>query len=149
MMVRRWLTIAVVASAVVAISEQAATATSAQVAKFKSVDATYAKADHSWTSALESLSANASPSQLSKPSLVYVPAIKTFDSAISSIGFSGKTATDIATVVKLNGKLITDLSSIKSTKTFISEFSALDASYMTVQASLAKDLGIPAADVQV
>ncbi len=115
----------------------------------ETIDGTFGKADRTWTTALESLSANATVAQLSKPSVAFVPAIKTFDTALSKIGFTGKTATAVATVIKLNGELISDISSIKSTKGFISEFSALSGKYLSAQNSLAHDLGIAAADVQV
>jgi hypothetical protein len=98
---------------------------------------------------LESLNANATAAQVSKPSLAFVPAIKTFDTSLAKIGFTGKTASAVATIIKLNGELIGDISSIKSAKGFISEFSALDPAYFSVQTSLAKDLGIAAAEVQV
>jgi hypothetical protein len=117
--------------------------------KFKTIDATFAAADAKWTSALSNLSQNATPAQLSKPSLVFVPALKTFDTGLLKCGFTGKAAADAATIAKLNKELVTDLSSIKSTKTFLSEFSALTGQYVTVQAAFAKDLGLPTADVTI
>jgi len=98
---------------------------------------------------LEHLTAKSTVSALTKPSLAFVPAIKTFDTALSKIGFSGKTGTDVATVIKLNGELIADIDSIKSITGFETEFSALSSKYFAVQTSLAKDLGIATAYVQV
>jgi succinylarginine dihydrolase len=146
---RRWFAIAAVATAFTAVGVQAASAASTQLSHFETIDGTFAKADHTWTAALENLSANATVAQVSKPSVAFVPAIKTFDTALAKLGFSGKTATVVATVIKLNGELIADISSIKSTKGFITQFSALSQQYLTAQTSLAKDLGIEAADVQV
>jgi hypothetical protein len=51
--------------------------------------------------------------------------------------------------LKLKGELVADISSLKSTKSFIAQFSALNSKYLGVQTSLAKDLGIATADVQV
>jgi hypothetical protein len=146
---RRWFAIAAVATVFSAIGVQAASASNTQLSRFETVDGAFGRADHTWTAALENLSANATVAQVSKPSVTFVPAIKTFDAALSKIGFSGKTGTAVATVIKLNGELIADISSIKSTKSFITEFSALTQQYLTVQTSLAKDLGIATADVQV
>jgi hypothetical protein len=146
---RRWFAIAAVATTFTALGVQAASATSTQLSHFETIDGAFARADHTWTTALENLSANATVTQVSKPSVAFVPAIKTFDTALAKIGFSGKTGTVVATVIKLNGQLIAEIESIKSTKSFIAQFSALTQQYLSAQTSLAKDLGIAAADVQV
>jgi hypothetical protein len=146
---RRWFAIAAVATALVALGVPAAAAPSLQLSHFETIDGTFAKADHTWTAALLNLGPNPTVAQISKPSLAFVPAIKTFDAALSKIGFSGKTGTAVAGAIKLNDELIVDIYSMKSTKTFISEFSALNSKYFGVQTSLAKDLGIATADVQV
>ncbi|MFZ1063309.1 MAG: hypothetical protein WAN30_07545 [Acidimicrobiales bacterium] len=53
---------------------------------------------------------------VSTPSLAFVSALKIFDADLLKIGFTGTTATDVASVEKLNGQLVTLLSSIKSVK---------------------------------
>jgi hypothetical protein len=146
---RSWFAIAAVAAAFSAVGVPAASASNTQLSRFESIDGAFGKANHTWTTALENLSATATAAQVSKPSVAFVPAIKTFDNALSKIGFTGKTASAVATVIKLNGELITDISALKSTKTFITEFSVLTQQYLTVQTSLAHDLGIATADVQV
>ena len=148
-MLRRWFAIAALATTVIAVGAQTASASSTQVSRFKTIDAPYAKADATWTTALERLTAKSTVADLSKPSLAFVPTMKTFDTALGKIGFSGKTGTDVATVIKLNGELIADIDSIKSVTGFVAEFSALSPKYFAVQTSLAKDLGIAAAYVQV
>jgi hypothetical protein len=106
-------------------------ATGTQLSRFETIDGAFASADRTWTAALLSLSTNATVAQISKPSLAFVPAIKTFDTALSKIAFSGRTATAIASVIKLNSQLVTAINSMKSTKSFISEFSALNAKYLS------------------
>jgi len=71
-----------------------------QLAEWKSVDGTYGKADSTWTSALESMSASTPVSKLSKACLAFVPAVNKFDAAIKKIGFTGKTGTDIASQLR-------------------------------------------------
>jgi hypothetical protein len=124
-----------------------ASSSSAQLTKFKALEGPFSQADNKWTNALSALTGSPTVAQVSTPSLAFVPALKTFDSGLLKIGFTGKTATDVATVVKLNGQLVTLLSSIKSVKAFQSSFSVLYAKYGAVQAALAKDFGIPTAEV--
>jgi hypothetical protein len=145
---RRWFAVAAVATAFAALGVQAAAASSTQLSHFETIDGTFAKADHTWTAVLLNLGPNPTVTQISKPSLAFVPAIKTFDSALLKIGFSGKTASAVAAAIKLNGELIVDIASIKSAKAFISEFSALNSKYLGVQTSLPRDLGLASADVQ-
>jgi|GEM_PF-1986956 hypothetical protein len=121
----------------------------AQLSKFKALDGPFSQADNKWTNALSALSSSATVSQISKPSLAFVPALKTFDSGLQKAGFTGKIATEIADVEKLNGQLVTLLSSIKSVKSFQSAFSSLFGKYLPVQAALAKDFGIATADVVI
>jgi hypothetical protein len=84
---------------------------------------------------------------VSKPSLAFVPALKTFDAGLAKVGFTGNAATQAADIEKLNGQLVTILSSIKSVGAFQSQVEALFSKYQGVQAALAKDLGVPTADV--
>jgi hypothetical protein len=149
----RSLATSVIAIAVLFVGAQGASATShravpaKQLAAFKALEGPFSAADNKWSNALSNLSSNATVAQVSKPSLAFVPAIKTFDTGLKKIGFTGATGTQVAAVVKLNTQLIADLSSIKSVSSFQSEFGALNQKYQPVQSALAKDLGIPTADV--
>jgi hypothetical protein len=137
------------AAAVLGLGMQAASASvpAKQLAEWKSVDGTFSKADFTWSSALESMSAKTPVSKLSKSCLTFVPAVKTFDTAIKKIGFTGKTGTDIASLIKVNNKLVPILSHITSIKSFESQFSALESQYMGLQTALSKDLGIQEAEI--
>lgn len=126
-----------------------ASVTSKQLSEWKSVDGTYGKADFIWTSALESMTNSTPVSKLSKACLAFVPAVNKFDTAIKKIGFTGKSGTDIASLIKVNGKEVQLLSHITSIKSFESQFSALEPQYMALQAALSKDLGIEEAEIQV
>jgi hypothetical protein len=79
----------------------------------------------------------------------FVPAVNKFDAAIKKIGFTGKTGTDIASLIKVNGKDVQILSHITSIASFQSKFLALEPQYMNLQAALSKDLGIEEAEIQV
>jgi hypothetical protein len=138
-------------AAVLGLGVQAASASvpAKQLAEWKSVDGTYGKADSTWTSALESMSASTPVSKLSKACLAFVPAVNKFDAAIKKIGFTGKTGTDIASLIKVNGKDVQILSHITSIKSFESQFSALESQYMGLQAALSKDLGIEEAEIYI
>jgi hypothetical protein len=120
-----------------------------QLALFKVLDGPFSKADNKWTDTLSSLTSKATVAQVSKPSLAFVPALKAFDSGLQRIGFTGNTAVEAADVVKLNGKLITILRSIKSLGSFQAQVSALFSKYGPVQNALAKDFGIAAGDVVI
>ena len=87
--------------------------------------------------------------QVSKPSLAFVPALKTFDTGLQKCGFTGAGAKDVKTIVTLNTALTGILSHIQSVKSFESQFSALLPKYLAAQDSLAKYLGIPAGDVTI
>jgi hypothetical protein len=139
------------ATAVFGLGMQAASASvpSKQRAEWISVDGTFGKADYKWTSALSTMSDKTPVSKLSKACLAFVPAVNTFDTALKKIGFTGKTGTDIASLIKVNNKLVPILSHITSIKSFESQFSALDSQYMTLQAALSKDLGIEEAEIYI
>jgi hypothetical protein len=141
------------ATAVFGLGAQAASAsamaTSKQVSAWKKVDGTFSGKDFTWTSAVGGMSLSTPVSKLSKACLAFVPAVKDFDTAIEKIGFTGKTATEVASLVKLNNKLVPVLSHITSVKSFESQFEKLFPQYLPIQAALSKDLGIPEADIQV
>ena len=126
-----------------------ASVTSKQLSEWKSVNGTIGKADFTWTSALSSMSNNTPVSKLSKACLAFVPAINTFDASLKKIGFTGKTGTDIASLIKVNIKFVAELSHITSIKSFESQFLALDPQYMVLQAALSKDLKVEEAEVYV
>jgi len=126
-----------------------ASVTSKQRAEWKSVDGTFGKADFTWSSVLTTVSKSTPVSKLSKACLAFVPAVNTFDASLKKIGFTGKTGTDIASLIKVNTKLVPILSHIKSVDSFGSQFSALEPQYMALQAALSKDLGIEEAEIYV
>jgi hypothetical protein len=151
---RTWIALSMAVVAFIGISSQASLAgatssTAKQLALFKKLDGPYSEADNKWTNALSSLTSKSTVAQVSKPSLAYVPAIKTFDAGLQKAGFTGKIATEVADVVKLNSQLITDLTSIKSVASFQAELEPLFSKYSPVQDALAKDFGIPAGDVVI
>lgn len=137
------------ATVLLGVGAQAASASvpAAQLSRFKAIEGPFGAADSKWTNALSSLNQNSPVAKLSKPSLAFVPAIKTFDSALAKIGFSGAGASDVATIVKLNNQLVGILSNIHSVKSFESQFGPLGQKYFTVQQSFAKYLGIPTGEV--
>jgi len=147
----KWFAVLATTTAVLGLGMQAASAsvTSKQLAKWKSADGTFSKADGTWSAALSTMSNNTPVAKLSKACLAFVPAVKTFDTAVQKIGFTGKTGTDIASLIKLNDKLVPILSHITSVKSFETQFSGLDPQFFALQAALSKDLGIPEAEVQV
>jgi hypothetical protein len=150
----RWFALSMVVVAFVGVGLQASVAgasssSAKQLSLFKKLDGPYSEADNKWTNALSSLSSNATVAQVSKPSLAFVPAIKTFDSGLQKAGFTGAIATEVADDVKLNGQLIKDLTSIKSVSSLQAELEPLFAKYSPIQDALAKDFGIPAGDIVV
>jgi hypothetical protein len=150
----KWITVLTVVVALVGVGVGSQTAWAGvspakQLSLFKTLDGPFSKADNKWTNALSSLSSSSTVAQVSKPSLAFVPAIKTFDAGLGKIGFTGKTATEVADVVKLNSKLVTMLSSIKSVSSLQSQLEPLLSQYNPVQDALAKDLGVPAGDVVI
>ncbi len=138
-------------AAVFGLGVQAASAsvTSKQLSEWKSIDGTFAKADTTWSAFLTSMTGKTPASKLSKACLAFVPAVNKFDTAIKGIGFTGKTSTDIASLIKVNEKLVPILSHVTSIQSFGSKFSALEPQYMALQAALSKDLGIEEAEIQV
>jgi hypothetical protein len=138
-------------AAVFGLGVQAASAAvpSKQRAEWISVDGTFGKADFKWTSALSTMSSKTPVSKLSNACKTLVPAINTFDASLKKIGFTGKTGTDIASLIKVNTKFVSELSHITSIKSFQSQFLALDPQYMALQAALSKDLGIEEAEIYV
>jgi hypothetical protein len=145
----RWFTVLAATTALVGVGAQAASAKvpAQQLSRFKAIEVPFGTADSKWTNALEALSPKSSAAQVSKPCLAFVPALKTFDTALLKVGFTGKAAADANTIVSLNKQMITIMSSIRSVKTFETEFSALSPKYLSVQESFAKDIGVPAGDV--
>jgi hypothetical protein len=139
------------AAAVFGVGIQAASAsvTSKQHAEWKSVDGTFEKANFTWSSFLTTMSPKTSVPKLSKVCLAFVPAVNTFDTALKKIDFTGKTGTDIASLIKVNNKLVPILSHITSIKSFISQFGALEPQYMTLQTALSKDLGIEEGEIYI
>jgi hypothetical protein len=149
----KWFTVSALALTFLCVGSQGASASglsaAQQLSAFKKLDGVYTEADSKWTDALSSLSASSSVSQVSKPSLAFVPAIKAFDAGLKKVAFTGKVATEIALAIKSNEQLQSDLSSIKSVKGLQVELSALLPKDEPIQQALAKALGVPAADITI
>jgi hypothetical protein len=143
----RWLSALVAAAIVIGGSASVASASQSAkvVSEWKAADGPFATADGKWTSALSG--SNPSLSQVKKASLAFIPAVKTFDSALQKIHFTGKTASDISSLIKTNKKEITILGHVTSLKSFISQFGALDPTFQALQGALSKDLGIQEAEI--
>jgi hypothetical protein len=140
-----------VTTALLGIGAQAASAKvpPQQMAKFKTVEAAFSGPDTKWSNALQALSTKSTVSQLSKPCLAFIPALKSFDTGLLKVGFTGKTAADAAAIVTSDKRLIVLMGSIHSVKSFETGFSALFAKDLSLQQAFAKDLGIPAGDVLI
>ncbi len=150
----KWFAVSMAVVAFIGVGSQASLAgasssSAKQLSLFKKLDGPFSDADNKWTNALSSLSSKSTVAQVSKPSLDFVPALKTFDAGLQKAGFTGNIATEVADVVKLNGKLVTMLSSINSVSSFRAALESLFSKYSPVQDALAKDFGIPAGDVVI
>ena len=150
----KWSTVSLAAIVLFCVGSQASSAgahvsPAKQLSLFETLDGPFGQADNKWTDALSALSTNATVAQVSKPSHAFVPAIKTFDAGLQKIGFTGKTKSDVASVIKLNSKLVTILSSIKSVSALEAQLGTLISKYSPVQDALAKDFGIPPGDVVI
>lgn len=150
----KWLAVSMVVVAFIGVGAQASLAgasssTAKELSAFKKLDGPFSEADNKWTNALSGLSSKSTVAQVSKPSLAFVPALKTFDAGLQKAGFTGGVATEVAADVKLNGQLIKDLSSIKSVSSFQAELEPLFTKYTPIQNALAKDFGVPAGDLVV
>ena len=136
---------AIVATAAVTSGTASASVTPKVLSEWKKAEASFSPQVTKWSSALQS--SNPSLSQISKACAAFVPYIKAFDSAISKIAFTGKTATDISALLKLNAKEIAVIGHVTSLKSFETGMVPLAAQYYKVQVALGQDLGIPAAEV--
>jgi hypothetical protein len=141
----------VASAAVVAVGAQAASAKvpPQQMSRFHALEVAFEGPLTKWSDALESLGTKATVAQVSKPCLAFIPALKTFDTGLSKVGFTGKTAADATAIANSNKQLITLMGSIRSVKSFEAGFSALFAKDLSLQDAFAKDLGIPAGDVYI
>lgn len=122
-----------------------ASAPASDVAKFKKVDGAFSVANIKWSNVLTA--STVSLSKLQKAGVAFAPALKTFDAGLLKIPFTGKTDSDILAVVALNGKAISVVGHIKSLGSFEKQYGALVPKYMTLQAAVGKDLGIPTAEI--
>jgi hypothetical protein len=131
----------------VGVASASASVPSKVLAGWKKADGAFAVADGKWSTVLEQ--ANPSLSQVEKADAAFIPAIKTFNSALGKIGFSGKTETDINSVVKVQDEEITVLSHVTSLHSFEAGMGPITQKLLALQESLSKDLGIPAAEIIV
>ena len=152
------LAIAMAAPASAAVSHR-------QREKWKRVDAPLASANNRFLRAISLIRSDAAfnsktvtAAQVSKPCLALVPALETFDGAVARIGLGGSAGRDVATVVALNRQLIGILSHM-TIASFIVDYDVpglitpwptpLAARYVALQPALARDLGLPPAQVQI
>jgi len=136
---------ALIVAAVATSGTASASVTPKVLSEWKKAEATFAPQVTKWSSALQS--SNPSLSQISKACAAFVPYVKAFDNAIGKIAFTGKTATDISALLKLNAKEIAVIGHVTSLKSFETGMVPLAAQYYKVQLALGKDLGVPAAEV--
>jgi len=152
------LAIAVTAPACAAVSHH-------QREKWKRVDAPLASANNRFLRAVSLIRSDAAfnrkavtAAQVSKPCLALVPALETFDRGVARIGLGGSAGRDVATVVALNQQLIGILSQM-TIASFIVDYDVpglitpwptpLAPRYVALQSALARDLGLPPAQVQI
>ena len=147
----KWFAAVTMATALLGVGAQAASAKvpPTQMTRFKAVEAAFSGPDTKWTSALEALSPKSPVAQLQKPCLAFIPALKSFDTGLLKVGFTGKTAIDAKAIVVSNKQLIVLMSSIHSVKSFETGFSAIFAKDLSLQQAFAKDIGIPTGDVYI
>jgi hypothetical protein len=146
---RSWFTVLAAFTLVVGVGASTATASASVspkvLAQFKKVYGPFAVANIKWSDVLEGPNANLE--KISKACAAFVPDIKAFDEGLHKIAFTGKTATDMASLIKLNNQSLPILSHVTSLKTFEKQYVPLTARYVSLQVALGKDLGIPAADL--
>jgi hypothetical protein len=87
--------------------------------------------------------------QVTKPCLAFAPALKAFDTGLLKVGFTGKTATDAAAIVRTNKQLIVVMTSVRSAKSFEASASPLFAEIFALQKAFAGDLGISPGDLYI
>jgi hypothetical protein len=136
----------------IVIGAGASAASAAQSSKvlgqWKKAEVAFSPADTAWSKVIDSSKAP-TLANLQKANKTYASAVGTFDTALGKIHFTGKTKSDIASLIKLEKQTITVLDNTKSLKSFVSEFSPLFPKYTALQEALGKDLGIPTAEITI
>jgi hypothetical protein len=145
----RWLSVLAATTIILGASASAASASVAPkvLSGWKKAELAFSRADTRWSKVLTQSSVTLA--QLQKANLAFAPAVKTFDISLGKIHFSGKTATDIGTLVKANKQEIVVLSHTTSLKSFEAKFTPLEQKYMALQVDLSKDLGIQEAYIML
>jgi hypothetical protein len=141
----RWLSALAAATIVLGASASVASASQSHkvVSEWTAADGAFSTALSKWESVVE----GGNLSKAKKASLAFIPAINTFDSKLQKIHFTGKTATDIGSLISENKKEIKVMSHVTGLRSLVSQFSALGPAFRTIGAALSKDLGIPEADI--
>jgi hypothetical protein len=127
-------------------SAASASQSSTVLGQWKKAEAAFSPADMKWSNVMDSSTAP-TLANLQKVNKTFASAIGKFDTALGKIHFTGKTKSDIASLVKLEKQTITVLDNTKSLKSFEAEFGPLFPKYQALQGTLGKDLGIPTAEI--
>lgn len=148
----RSLTVLALATTVIGASASVATASQppAVVAQWTKAEHTFTPASIKWSAVVTS-SKIPSLAALQKANKAYASALGTFDTALGKIGFTGKTKSDVATLIKLNKESIPILDHTTGVKSFVSAYSPIISKFVSLNlaGSLSKDLGIPEADIYI
>jgi len=116
------------------------------VTAFIKADRAFAAADARWSNVVNSSNAP-SWAELNKADQAFVPAIKTFNTALGKIHFTGKTEKDLTKVIALQAKEIAALTTATSISSFESKFGPLAGQFEALQVALGNDLHIEAAEI--
>ena len=111
------------------------------------------RADGAWNSSA------VTAAQLAAPFAAYAPAVERFDAGLRAIPFAGATKTDIDDLLGLDAKFLPILTHMTKSE-FISQYDvpytlitpwpqSLAKQFLSVQASLARDLGAPANELTI
>jgi len=143
----RWLSALVVSTVVLGAGAQVAAASQSKsvMAQWRAAEKPFTAADYRWSNVIGQ--SNAPWTKVKAANGAFVPAIKTFNTALGKIHFTGSAAGDIGKVIALQKQEITLLSTASSEKTFVSGFKALVPKFVQLQTALGKDLGVPAGDI--
>lgn len=144
----KWL--AALSAVPVTVALLAAPASGAVSSKVKSewtnLEKALIPANQKWSAILEQ-STTPTVQALAKAGAAYAVALKAFDKGLAAIDFTGKTKSDVGSLIKVDGTSITVISHITSLSSFEKGYAPVFAKYEQLQVALGKDLGIPTADI--
>jgi hypothetical protein len=127
-------------------SAASASQSSTVLGQWKKSEAAFSPADTAWSKVIDSSTAP-TLANLQKANKTFASAVGKFDTALGKIHFTGKTKSDIGSLIKLEKQTITILDNTKSLKSFAAELGPLFQKYTSFQDALGKDLGIPTAEI--